>query len=373
MLKEKQLAVVIAGIGDLVMASKSLRTMKRFHPEEELWLLTSSEAAVLAAHYPYIDRVIPFPIREFRINRGHGLTMWQTLLRLRQIHFMACTNLYLIGSRLGALKMGLLFTFLRGMIKAGHNAFGFGACLTKKVPADTFTRQHFVDAMGDIAALSGAAPDEGGLDVFWDRRVEQTWQPFFDEHQGNLLIGINPGGDRPNRRWGTDRFAAVAHALIHFDEATIILFGGPGEEGIAQAIGKRLPPGKVVSLAGRLNLHELCYLISRLNLLITNDSGPMHIAAATGTPVVAIFGPEDPRHLRPYAPEALYRVVYKDIPCRPCNKSFCENPICLMSIAVDEVLSPAHELLQTALLDIRSEMSSRTNPVTGQTAEEEGS
>ncbi|MDQ5985417.1 MAG: hypothetical protein CSYNP_01127 [Syntrophus sp. SKADARSKE-3] len=367
MMKEKQLAVVIAGIGDLVMASKSLRAMKRFHHDRELWLLTSSEAAALAAYYPYIDRVIPFPIREFRKNRGQGFTMWQTLIRLRQIHFMQCTNLYLVGSRLGALKMGLLFTLLHGKIKAGHDAFGFGAFLTVKAPTDIFTRRHFVDAMGDIAALSGATPDDGGLDVFWDHRFEQKWQPFFDKHHDNILIGINPGGDRPNRRWGTDRFASVADALSHNDKAMIVLFGGPGEEALADTIGKHLPAAKVVSVAGRLNLHELCYLISRLDLFITNDSGPMHIAAATGTPVVAIFGPENPRFLRPYAPEGLYRVVYKDVPCRPCNKSACDNPICLTSITTDEVLSSARDLLRTAVFKIADP----TKPVAPPTDREE--
>jgi heptosyltransferase-2 len=196
-----------------------------------------------------------------------------------------------------------------------------------------------------IAALTGAMSDDGGLDVYWDPRVEEKWQGLLDRNAGFRLIGINPGGDRPNRRWPADRFAIVAEALLHDGGTRIVLFGGPGEEGLARMIKDRLPSSSVTSLAGALSLHDLCYLISKLDLFITNDSGPMHIAAAAKTPVVALFGPEHPRNLRPYAPDTLYRVVYKEVPCRPCNRSSCGNPICLTAIAPADVVPPCRELL----------------------------
>jgi ADP-heptose:LPS heptosyltransferase len=347
MTKVIQLAINIAGIGDLILASKSLRGLKRSCPEGELWLMTSSEAAVLADNYPYIDRVIPFPIREFARNRRYLLQMWHTVNDMRGIRFRHCINLYLIGSRLGAAKMGLLFCLLHAGGKIGHDAYGFGRFLTAKAPADTFSRQHFVDAMCEIGALAGAVPDEGGLDVYWNKSYESQWVPFFDQQKDALLIGVNPGGDRPNRRWNPDYFATVVEAVLRIYPAHIVLFGGPGEEHLANYIATRLQSPKVVSLAGKLNLNELCYIISKLDLFITNDSGPMHIAAAAGTPVVAIFGPENPVHLRPYTREALYRVVHKDVPCRPCSKASCENPICLSSIMPEDVLHASLELLDT--------------------------
>ncbi|MCX5829585.1 MAG: glycosyltransferase family 9 protein [Deltaproteobacteria bacterium] len=345
--KEIQLAVNIAGIGDLVLASKSLRALKQSYPEAELWLMTSSEAAVLADNYPYIDRVIPFPIREFGRNRRYLTKMWQTVNDLRYLRFRHCINLYLIGSWLGAVKMGLLFSLLHADGKVGQDAYGFGRFLTAKVPADTFVRQHFVDAMGEIATLVGAVPDEGGMDVYWNKSCEGQWAPFFDQQKDALIIGINPGGDRPNRRWDPDNFATVIKELLRAYPARIVLFGGPGEEFMAKYIENHIQSPKVVSLTGKLNLNELCYIISKLDLFITNDSGPMHIATATGTPVVAIFGPENPMHLRPYTRKALYRVVYKDVPCRPCNKSFCENMICLSAIMPDDVINACVELLDT--------------------------
>ncbi len=345
--KAIQLTINIAGIGDLILASKSLRAFKRSRPAAELWLMTSTEAAVLAVNYPYIDRVIPFPIREFSRNRRYLVKMWKSVNDLRRFRFLHCTNLYLIGSWLGAAKMGLLFSLLHSDGKVGQDAYGFGRFLTAKAPADTFVRQHFVDAMCQIAALAGAVPDEGGMDVYWNKTYEGEWAPFFDQQKYPLLIGVNPGGDRSNRRWDPNHFATVVEELLRAYPARIVLFGGPGEEFLAQYIENRLQSQRVVSLAGKLNLNELCYIISKLDLFITNDSGPMHIAAAAGTPVAAIFGPENPMHLRPYTWKALYRVVYKEVPCRPCSKAFCEKPICLSAIMPDDVFHACAELLDT--------------------------
>ena len=343
------LAINIAGIGDLILSSKSLRSLKKSNPDTELWLMTSSEAAILAENYPYIDRVIPFPIREFGRNRRHLTKMWHTVNDLRHLRFLHCINLYLIDSWLGAAKMGLLFSLLHADGKVGQDAYGFGRFLTVKAAADIFVRQHFVDAMCEIAALVGAVPDEGGMDVYWNKTYEGQWAPFFDQQKDALLIGVNPGGKR-HCRWNQNHFATVVEELLRAYPARIVLFGGPGEEFLAKYIENHIQSPKVVSLAGKLNLNELCYIISKLDLFITNDSGPMHIAAAAGTPVVAIFGPENPMHLRPYTRDALYRVVYKDVPCRPCSKTTCEKPICLSAIMPDDVFNACVELLDTTIV-----------------------
>ena len=86
--------------------------------------------------------------------------------------------------------------------------------------------------------------------------------------------------------------------------------------------------------------------ISKFDLLVTNDSGPMHIAAGMRTPLVAIFGPQNPGIVGPYTSEKLYTVLYKDVDCRPCNKKRCARPICLDSITPGEVYEKCAELLE---------------------------
>jgi len=148
--------------------------------------------------------------------------------------------------------------------------------------------------MCDIAALAGAIPDEEGLDIFGIKTCESKWAPFFEHRTRSLLIGVNPGGDRLNRRWNPDCFSQTARRLLDTYPARIVLLGCPAEASMAKNMENMIGSEHVVNLSGRTSLHDLCYMIGRFDLLLTNDSGPMHIAAAAGTPVVGIFGPENP-------------------------------------------------------------------------------
>jgi ADP-heptose:LPS heptosyltransferase len=343
------LIVLVAGIGDLVLASKSIRAIRNGYPDARIHLLTSTEASILAMNYKYVDYVHTFPIREFRRDKKYLFDIFRLIRGLEKIRFDLVLNLYMVASLYGAVKMGLLFLSLSAEAKIGHDDHGFGLFLTQKAPGDTFKNRHFADAMMDLARLAGGISDDRGIEVFWDRRMEEKWASLFSDNKApeqELNIAINPGGDRENRRWLPGYYAEVADRIMESFSARLFLLGGPGEEAIAREIeGKMRHP--TLNLSGQLSLNDLAYLISRFDLLITNDSGPMHIAAATGTPVVAIFGPENPTHLRPYTREALYRVAYKDVPCRPCSKSFCEKPICLSEIIPDEVFNACAELLDT--------------------------
>jgi heptosyltransferase-2 len=136
----------------------------------------------------------------------------------------------------------------------------------------------------------------------------------------------------------------VADRLIDHHGARVIVLGGPSEKGIADRIESRMR-NRPENLSGQLSLDELTYVIGQFDLLITNDSGPMHIAAALGVPLVAVFGPEDPARLGPYTDPRLYRIASGRVPCSPCNKSICDNPLCLDAISSDDVLRECESLL----------------------------
>ena len=340
------LIILIAGIGDLIMASKSIRAMRNAFPDAHIHLLTSSEAAPIAAKYPYLDQVSSFPIRELRKDKFRILDMFKTILQFRKIQYDTVVNLYRVMSFSGSLRMGLLIGLLKANTKVGHDSKGFGIFLHKKAKAETFQGRHFVDAMMDIALLAGGVPDRGAIEVYWDQGVEKKWGPLFQDDKRNrpIRIGINPGADRPEKRWDPRRYAAVADRLIEKLGATIFILGGPGEESIASEIHGAMK-NTATSLAGKLTLDELAYVLSRLDLLMTNDSGPMHIAAAVKTPIVAIFGPEDPVYTRPYTSPDKYRIVQGSAPCRPCTRKKCEHPICIEMVEPEEVLKACLELL----------------------------
>jgi len=342
---EQILIIIVAGIGDVVLASKAIRALRLGYPNSKLHLLTSSEAALLAQNCPYLNQVYPFPIREFRSDMKAFPKIVGMVLKLRQEFFDVVLNLYRVSSPTGALKMGMLFSLLRTVQKIGHDHHGFGRFLDVSLTASTFEGRHVVDAMQEIALKAGGIPDDRGIEVYWNPEAETKWRSFFGSIAGKIVIGINPGGDRANRRWAPDRFAAVAARLVKRFDAQIVLLGGSGDRDIASSIIHAIPSG-ISNLSGTIPLEELPYVISRLDLMVTNDSGPMHIAAATKTPLVALFGPEDPRLFGPYTTPDLYRIVMKDVPCRPCGDKKCRKPICLEGIHPDEVLDACLDMLQ---------------------------
>jgi lipopolysaccharide heptosyltransferase II len=349
-MKEREknvLVIMIAGIGDLIMASKAFRALRRGYPDRCLHLLTSMEASNLAQNYSYLDHVWAFPVRQLRKSRVPMREIFGLIQALRKIDFEFALNLYRVTSWQGSFRMGLLMTSLRTQVTVGHQAMGFGFFLDKKASKGTFLNRHFTDAMMDLAKLAGGVPDDRGIEVFWEKSVEEKWatlSPKDGEEIKPLCVGINPGADRPEKRWSPENHATVADRLSELRGAKIFVFGGPGEEHLADRIEKAMKH-PVTNLAGKLSLNELAYVISRLDLFVTNDSGPMHIAAAVKTPVVALFGPEDPVYTRPYTSPNLYRIVQQELDCRPCIKERCDRPICMESLKPEEVLQACIELL----------------------------
>ena len=239
--------------------------------------------------------------------------------------------------------MGLLFLPLNAKSKVGHAYKGFGLFIDKRVSLKHLQNLHFSDAMMEIAKAAGGIPDDKGIEVFWNQEAELKWAHLFTNND-TIKIALNPGADDQRKRWAIERYAKVANHLVKHFNAQIILLGGPGEENIANDIEDRIKC-EIVNLAGKLDLNELPYVISRMDLLISNDSGPMHIGAATKTPLVAIFGHEDPMLFGPYTTTDLYRVIFKNVDCKPCKKKNCRNPICLDLITPEEVIEKCAEML----------------------------
>ncbi len=157
------------------------------------------------------------------------------------------------------------------------------------------------------------------------------------------LIGIHPGAKHPSRRWEPARFAAVADALTIRYGARTVITGGPDEVDIAWAVARAMRFPATV-LAGQSTIGGLAALIDRLDLYVSNDTGPAHIACALGTPTVVVFGPADLRRWQPVG--ANTRVITRDVACRPCGQTIC--PIdhrCLAWIDPAEVVAVASDLL----------------------------
>jgi ADP-heptose:LPS heptosyltransferase len=147
------------------------------------------------------------------------------------------------------------------------------------------------------------------------------------------VIGIFPGSNAPARRWPTERFGAVARALAARG-AGIVVLGGAGEAALTARVAADSPGA--LDVGGRTDLADLAALLSLCDLVVTNDTGPMHLAGAVGTPTVSLWGPSDPNEVRQVgAPDA--RVTGAELPCKPCRRNHCARH------GRGTVLADAHE------------------------------
>jgi heptosyltransferase-2 len=161
---------------------------------------------------------------------------------------------------------------------------------------------------------------------------------------GQTVIGLNPGAFYGSaKRWFSERYAQVADTLLERHDARIIIFGSPGERAIADEVARRMKHRGIV-LAGRTTLGQLMGLISQCSLLITNDSGPMHLAAALGIPQLAIFGSTSEVATGPLDGRA--EVIKHPVDCSPCFLRECPIDFrCMTRISVDRVVAAAEEKL----------------------------
>jgi len=167
------------------------------------------------------------------------------------------------------------------------------------------------------------------------------------------VVGLFPGSNAPARRWPADRFAAVARALSQ-DGLRVVVMGAPSERAVTERVCRDAPGA--VDAGGATDLPGLAALLSMCQLVVTNDTGPMHLAGAVGTPTVTLWGPSDPGEVCPVGARDV-RVTGAPLPCKPCFKNSCPregagtllseaHEECMRLITVDEVLTATRAVLE---------------------------
>src|SRR5208283_1659700 len=194
-----------------------------------------------------------------------------------------------------------------------------------------------------VAAL-GANPEPIAPQLFvTQEEVEAVKKKFGLEKITNPIFGLSPGAEYgPAKRWPIERFVAAAREITNRTNCIWILFGGSGDVEIVNQIASQLPSANshLLNLAGKTSLRELMSLLKLCRVLLTNDSGPMHVAAALGTPVVVPFGSTSAELTGPGLPgDARHHLLKSDAPCSPCFLRECPIDFrCMNSIAVERVV-----------------------------------
>ena len=341
-------------VGDAVLTLPALEALDRRFPRAEIVALAKPWVAGLFSGQPAVDRVI-----EYRSEEAHRglLGRWRLARQLRNEHF----DLALIfPNSLDA----VLIPWLAGIpCRIGYATDGRRPMLTHPIRPPAPGGAHQVHRyLGIIRALGGNGRPEPRLCV--TREAWQAAERILADHgigPGQVIVGLNPGSVYGGaKRWPADRYAAVADALVDGWGARILLLGSARERPVLEEVATRMRR-RATSLGGRTDLPTLAALLQRTHLLLSNDTGAMHLAVAVGTPVVAIFGPTDAEGTGPLGSHS--RIVREPVPCSPCLLREC--PIdhrCMTTVSVGRVLEAASELLSVARASRRAALGASASP-----------
>jgi heptosyltransferase-2 len=323
-------------VGDAVMTLPALRAIRKAYPTAHISLLIKPAIAPLFEQNPDIDEII------FYEDRHRGMFgRLRLAFRLRKKRF---TKAILLQNAFDA----ALIVFLAGIReRIGYDRDGRKFLLTKAVsPQNGDRRNHHIHYYLNLLKAVGidAEYSEPRLRLTIEERMAA--RKVVSELTGPIL-GINPGAAFGlSKRWLPDRFAEVAGWFIKETRGSVIIFGGSYETAIAERIFRQLPMNKMF-LAGRTSLRELVAFISECDVFLTNDSGPMHIAYATGTPLVAIFGSTSPELTGPVGNG--HAVIRTELDCSPCFSRTCDKDYirCMFGVTSEEVYDNVRRLLPT--------------------------
>jgi len=227
----------------------------------------------------------------------------------------------------------------------------YGFLLTRRIPhTKQFGLKHERDYALDVLRYIGLEPSDRTLYMPVTDEAERKVKGIFAENgirDGDLVVAINPGASCPSKRWRLERFAEVSSILAKKHNAKIVVVSGAADKVFGDEVASFVE-GKCVNLSGKTDIAELAAVLKRANTFISNDSGPVHIACALGTPVVAIFGRRDaglsPRRWGPTGKRDM--VIHKDVGCDVCLAHRCAIGFkCLEAVTVEEVVSSAERLL----------------------------
>jgi heptosyltransferase-1 len=334
-------------IGDLLMSGAAIEAVRTLAPEATIDLVVGAWNADIAQRLAGIDRVETLDAPW--LARGAGDNGIGALLR--QARGWRARGYDLAINFEGDIRSHALMALSGAPVRVGFDMAGGGPLLTRRAPHDP--TQHTAENAARLVEAAFGRPSPEAHRFFRLRLPDEA-----RARAATLLgdgseraIAVHASGGRAIKQWDVARFAASAARLAATHGAAIVLTGAPSDAAIVAQMRRALEPAtRVIDVSGGIDLLTLAGVLERCALLVTGDTGPMHLAAAVGTPVVGVFGPSQPAR---YAPRiAAHRVVRIDLWCAPCNlirqpPERCRGviPDCLQGVTVDAVCEAADALL----------------------------
>jgi predicted lipopolysaccharide heptosyltransferase III len=333
---DRILVIKLRYVGDVLLATPVLSRLREGFPKAHIAMLVNPGTDGVVREHPALDDVLV-------VERGNPARQWRFARELRARRYDLVIDLT------DSDRSALLARLSGAPVRLGYNSEGrWRGCLyTRIVEADRFgmhqVRYHLraTEALG----LMGPPPPPALMISQEARSAADRLLKEAGIDASRPLVCLHPGARWWFKSWPAERFAALADRVQTETSAQALFLGGEPERGVAGRIAESMKT-PFRSLVGRMGLQELAAMLARAALMVSNDNGPMHMAAALRVPVIGLFGPSDPAVWGPWGDG--HRTFYKGLDCRACFHPDCfrGEQNCMKLIALDEVWEAVREKLR---------------------------
>jgi len=338
-------------IGDTILTVPFLRNLRRAEPTAFIsWMVAPGSSDVVKG-IPYVDEMIIWdPVTIHADSRGSHRTLFAKLEFIRNLRRRRFDKVYVLKRSLSS----AVIAWLSGASeRIGFDTESRGCLLTRKVAYRH--DQHEVLNFLDVLKADGIEVKDDFLEVWTTPEEEKSSTCILTDAGvvlGDHLIAIHPFSALPQRGWPLENFAELTVRLARETSYRLLILGGPADVSTFEKV-RQLFGDVVVDIVGKCNIRETIALLRKCKLFIGNDSGIMHLAAASGIPLLALFGPQSPIKFGPWSDRA--KVLYKGLECSPCRQKFFSEcapsprmkPACMEAISVEEVYQKSIEIYES--------------------------
>ena len=340
MISQKILLMRLSSLGDIVLTTPAIRAVRAHFADAYIAMLVGKQAAEVLQENPHLDEIIPFD----RLAKHKDTAEMLRIIRiLRERKFTLAIDL-----------QRKFRTELLMYLSGAAERVGKGALCSVRVPehGNKHATAHYFDLLHAV----GISAVDQRLELFLaesERTDASQRLAAASVTETGLKVGLFPGAGWKLREWMPDRFAAIGDRLVRHFNAEVLIFGGQKEADLVHTVAN-LMEVPAVPFAGNLQVRELAACLEKCDLFLTNDTGPMHIAAAVGTPTVSLFGPGN--HIRFQPLGGSHQTLRHDVPCSPCKQftDTCKDNICMKKITIDEVWQAISDTLTSSTRPLKN-------------------
>ena len=336
---QKILVTFLMHLGDLLLTTPFIEVLRRAYPQAQIDYLVDKKLAGVVQENKQLSRVLEIDKK----GQDQGvLALYRYAQKLSQENYDLVINLHPNE------RTSFLTANIRAKRKVGacHFLFRWGYDQVLKLDRSLHAATMYLQVLQELQISDDLSNQ--GLQMPVSAAALASSGEFYQQAgltSADKLIGLNIGSAVPTKRWASERFAQVADDLIR-QGYRVVFFGGSMDTQLVQEAVAQMQEQAIVA-TGKFSLQELAAAMQRCSLIITNDSGPMHVAISQGVPIVAMYGPSSPKLYGPYTERAL--IVTAQPPCLDCAggmKHQCSKMDCMRNLTVPQVLQAAQELLR---------------------------